>query len=509
MEVKAEVTTDKRFIQITDATELEMDQIRHSFKKRITNWRFNPLVKKKVWDGYISFIDRYNRIPVGLWSELKDTCNKYSFSLEVAGFSGIIDSDFEETDFRSWVAEFFSDHPKIKPRDYQIDACIPILKYRRSISEIATSAGKTLIIFMIFAYVISRKKANRLMIVVPNTNLILQTNEDFELYNNKKLKFVTQLIHGGTDKTKKDVELIIGTYQSLVKRDLHFFEGIDAVLVDEAHHTNASSIKKILVNCMDATYAVGLSGTMLQNGSTEALTIQAYLGPQVNNISASFLTENKYATPIQVKIVQMDYMDHDVREKLHSLREKKNSGDLDGSKLLEIEKRLMVENRPRFLYVCNFICKTTKNSLVLFHNVKDQYGRRIYDYIREHTTDKEVFYIDGSTPTDAREDYINKMEDGTNKIMVASFGTFSTGISINNIHNVFFVESYKSEKIVRQSIGRGMRLYDGKEKVNIIDFVDDYCVNSKNKNYLMKHGEDRIKIYKEQGFPYKLYKVSF
>jgi superfamily II DNA or RNA helicase len=509
MEVKAEVTQDKRFIQITDATELEMEQIRHSFKKRISNWRFHPLVKKRVWDGYISFIDRYNRIPVGLWNELKQTCSKYSFSLEVAGFEGVIDNDFDEADFRSWVAEFFSDHPKIKPRDYQIDACIPILKYRRSISEIATSAGKTLIMFMLFAYMIDRKKAQRLMIVVPNTNLILQTNEDFELYNNKKLEFVTQLIHGGTDKTKKDVELIIGTYQSLVKRELHFFEGIDAVLVDEAHHTNASSIKKILVNCMDATYAVGLSGTMLQNGSTEALTIQAYLGPQVNNISASFLTENKYATPIQVKVVQMDYMDHDVREKLESLREKKNSGDLDGAKLLEIEKRMVVENRPRFLYVCNFICKTTKNSLVLFQNVKDSYGRRIYDYIREHTSDKEVFYVDGSTPPDMREDYIKRMEDGTNKIMVASFGTFSTGISINNIHNVFFVESYKSEKIVRQSIGRGMRLYEGKEKVNIIDFVDDFSINSKNKNYLLKHGEDRMKIYKQQGFPYKIYKVSF
>jgi superfamily II DNA or RNA helicase len=347
------------------------------------------------------------------------------------------------------------------------------------------------------------------MIVVPNTNLIIQTNEDFELYNNNKMDFKTQLIHGGTDKTKKEVDLIIGTYQSLVKRELHFFEGIDAVLVDEAHHTNASSIKKILVNCMDATYAVGLSGTMLQNGSTEALTIQAYLGPLVNNISASFLTENKYATPIQVKIVQMDYIGQEIREKLESLREQKNSGEFDGAKLLDVEKRLVVENRPRFLYVANFICKTTKNSLVLFQNVKDSYGRRIYDYIRENTADKEVFYVDGSTPPDLREDYINRMEEGSNKILVASFGTFSTGISINNIHNVFFVESYKSEKIVRQSIGRGMRLCEGKEKVNIIDFVDDFTINSRNKNYLLKHGEDRMKIYKQQGFPYKLYKVTF
>lgn len=444
-----------------------------------------------------------------MWNELNQVCAKYHFKLEVDGFSRVIDEDFDEADFRSWVDEFFSDHPKIKPRDYQIEACIPILKYRRSISEIATSAGKTLIMFILFGYLIDRGKAQRMLIIVPNTNLIIQTNEDFELYNAGKLKFMTQLIHGGTDKTKKDVQLVIGTYQSLVKREPFFFEGVDAVCVDEAHHTNASSIKKILVNCMDSKYALGLSGTMLQNGSTEALTIQAYLGPQVNNISASFLTENNYATPIQVKVVQMDYASMEIREKLESLRDQKNSGEFDGAKLLEIEKRLVVENRPRFLYVCNFICKTTKNSLVLFQNVKDQYGKRIYDYIRENTVDKEVFYVDGGTSPDQRDEYINRMEEGSNKILVASFGTFSTGISINNIHNVFFVESYKSEKIVRQSIGRGMRLKEGKEKVNIIDFVDDFSVDPRNKNYLMKHGEERMKIYKQQGFPYRVYKVSF
>lgn len=509
MEVKAEVTKDSRFIQITNATELEMDQIQHSFKKRISNWRFHPLVKRRVWDGYISFIDRYNRIPVGLWNELNQTCEKYNFKLEVDGFDRVVDNDFDEADFRSWVEEFFSDHPKIKPRDYQIEACIPILKYRRSISEIATSAGKTLIMFMLFGYMIDRGKGKRLLIIVPNTNLIIQTDEDFEVYNNGKLDYKKQLIHGGTDKTKKDVDLVIGTYQSLVKRDLEFFAGTDAVCVDEAHHTNASSIKKILVNCMDSKYAIGLSGTMLQNGSTEALTIQAYLGPLVNNISAAFLTENKYATPILVKVVQMNYIAEEIREKLESLREQKNTGEFDGSKLLDIEKRLVVENRPRFLYVCNFICKTTKNSLVLFQNVKDSYGRRIYDYVRENTADKEVFYVDGGTSPEQRDDYITRMEEGTNKILVASFGTFSTGISINNIHNVFFVESYKSEKIVRQSIGRGMRLYEGKERVNIIDFVDDFSINPRNKNYLLKHGEERIKIYKQQGFPYKLYKVEF
>jgi superfamily II DNA or RNA helicase len=201
----------------------------------------------------------------------------------------------------------------------------------------------------------------------------------------------------------------------------------------------------------------------------------------------------------------LNYLDFESREKLDALRKRKH--EIEGSKLLEIEKRLVVENRSRFLFVCDFIKKTTKNSLVLFQNVKDEYGRSIYNHLRE-TSQKEVFYVDGGTSIDLRDDYINKMEESDDRILIASFGTFSTGISINNIHNVFFVESYKSEKIVRQSIGRGMRLKEGKEIVNIIDFVDDFSLPRGSKNYLLKHGEERMKIYKQQGFPYKEYSIS-
>jgi superfamily II DNA or RNA helicase len=507
MEVKARITPDNRFLQLVEYSELELEQIRFSFKKRISNWRFHPLVKKRIWDGYISFIDKYQRIPVGLWNELNETCQKYGFKLDVEGMDRVIDYEFDEEDFRGWVDDFFSDHPKIKPRDYQINACIPILKYRRSISEIATSAGKTLIIFMLFAYMYDRKKSGKFLMIVPNTNLIMQTIEDFENYNNGKLRYLTQMLHGGTDKTKQNVDFCIGTYQTLVKREEGYFDDIDVVAVDEAHGTQASSIKKILVNCMNSRYAFGVSGTLMQNGSTEALTIQAYLGPLVNNISANFLTSNNYATPIFVKIVNMSYLESEAREKLEELRSRK--AEIDGGKLLDLEKRIVVENRSRFLFVCDFICKTTKNSLVLFQNVKDGYGRRIYDYIREKTQDKVVFYVDGSTSPDQREDYIARMEEGDDKILVASFGTFSTGISINNIHNVFFVESYKSEKIVRQSIGRGMRLKSGKDRVNIIDFVDDFSLTKMSKNYLLKHGEERARIYREQGFPHKKYTVKF
>jgi superfamily II DNA or RNA helicase len=496
------------FLQLIDFTNEELEQIRHSFNKRISNWRFHPLVKKGLWDGYISFIDKTNRLPVGLWSELTQLCEKYKFQIEFSGLDKIIDYEFDEEDFRTWVAEFFSDHPKLVPRVYQIDACIPIIKYRKSISEIATSAGKTLIIFMIFGYLYTKGLIEKFLMIVPNTNLVLQTIEDFEFYNQDKIDFVRQMIYGGSDRKVKNPNFIIGTYQSLIKLDTEFYESINSVCVDEAHHTQAKSIKDILSKCKNARYTFGLSGTLLQNGSTEALTIQAYLGPLVNNIPASFLIENKYATPVAIKVVKMQYLNDEMRMKLEDLRSRKE--EVDGTKMLEIEKRLVVENQARFKFVCDFIAKTTKNTLVLFQNVKDSYGRRIYDYLRESTTDKNVYYVDGGTSINLRDDYIENMKVGENKILVASFNTFSTGISINNIYNIFFVESYKSEKIIRQSIGRGLRLFEGKEKVNIIDFVDDFSTGEKwkNKNYLIRHSDERIKVYQEQGFPYKIYNVN-
>ena len=99
------------------------------------------------------------------------------------------------------------------------------------------------------------------------------------------------------------------------------------------------------------------------------------------------------------------------------------------------------------------------------------------------------------------------MEEGINKVMVASFGTMSTGISVKNIHNIFLIESYKSEVLIKQSLGRGMRLFDGKEKVNIIDFVDDFSFGGKD-NYLLKHSKERIEIYKKEQFEYKIYEIK-
>lgn len=509
--MKAKVTEDKKFLHIYKYSEQEIRQIRFSFKRRIESWRWHPLVKKKIWDGFITYIDRYNRIPIGLWNELNNVCKKFDILLDIEGLEKIIDYDITLEEFENWLWDFFKDHPiygkgkKKEIRDYQVKSAYNILKFRRSASEIATSAGKTLIIFIIFAYLIKNKKANRLMIVVPNTSLIIQTMEDFEEYNNKKLNFTIQPIHGGTDKRKTEAECIIGTFQSLTKRNEEWFTGIDAVCIDEAHYTNAKSVKDIIAKCNDAFYTFGLSGTLKKKeDSADHYTLQSYLGPFVNDISANFLISKDFASKVAVKVIRMKYLEPEIKQKLRQLRERKH--EFEGAELLNIEKKVVIENRIRFNYVCQFMARSTKNSLALFSDVKYGYGRKIYDWLRNNTN-KQVYYIDGGTDIKLRESYFERMENDKNVLLISSFGTLSTGISIDNIFNIFLLESYKSDKIVRQTIGRGMRLHKEKDRVTIYDFVDDFTYYDE--NYLLKHGKERLKTYKTQKFPFKIYTITF
>ena len=434
---------------------------------------------------------------------------KYSIQIHIDGLDKIILDNPTLEEFTEWAMEFFADgvggDPDKPLRPYQIETAWKIIRYRYSISEVATSAGKTLICFLILAYLKHRGWVKKFLMIVPTTNLVFQGNDDFEEYGLNKIKGSKIQQIGGGSKLKEDRDIIIGTFQSLVKKEKEFFDGVDAVFVDECHHTNSNSIKKIVSHCMSARWRFGLTGTLTKKGTADYLTIQQFLGPLVVEIPPSFLFENNYATPVNIKIVVMDWLEDEYKEKLSDL--KLNDNNVEGNNVYNIERKLVIESRKRLNYIVDFISKTSKNSLVLFQSVKEEYGKQIYNLIREKNSDKEVFYVDGDTSEALREEYKKRMASGGNKILVATYGTFSTGISINNLHNIFLVESYKSEVLIKQSLGRGMRKMKDKEKVNIIDFVDNFSTR-RYKSYLMKHSEVRIEIYRKERFEYKIYNVK-
>ncbi len=510
--LRFQVSEDQQWMILVEALdEVEKKQIDISLTQKIHNFYFHPLVKKKIWDGSICFIEKKGgmwKIPIGLWREVLEIGEKYQIEISIKGLEDLILNEISLDDFTQWVDEFFKDgiggDINKKPRDYQIETAWKIIRYRYSVSEVATSSGKTLISFMIFAYLKSKGMIRKFLMIVPNTNLVFQGSDDFVDYGLDRLGVRIQQIGGGS-KIREGCDLIIGTFQSLVKQESDFYDGIDAVFVDEAHHTNSMSIKKIVAHCMGSKWRFGLTGTLTKKGTADYLTIQQFLGPLVVEIPPSFLFDNNYATPVSIRVIIMDWLEPEYKDKLAEL--KTNSNNIEGNEIYNIERKLVVESKKRLNYIVDFISKGSKNSLVLFQSVKDEYGKQIWNHLREKNGDKEVFYVDGDTSENLREEYKSRMSAGENKVLVATYGTFSTGISINNIHNIFLVESYKSEILIKQSLGRGMRKMEGKEKVNVIDFVDDFSTG-KYQNYLLKHSRERIEIYKRELFEYKIYNIK-
>lgn len=503
--IKFALTEDKKWLRMISYDDiLEFRQLQISFTKNVKNhW----LYKKKGWNGEIAFFYKDKFLPAGLWGELIRMGKEHHIELELQGIENLFYPITEE-EFNVWVGEFFKGSERL-PRDYQIDAAYKIIRYGLSTQELATNAGKTLIVYMVVAYMMSKGLAKKFLMVVPNTNLILQAVEDFQEYEqhrDNKVGIRTQMVYGGSEDRKKEgANFVIGTFQSLVKMDQEFLEQFDVVMVDEAHFTNCVSIKNILTKCTNAQWKFGLSGTLGDPKVADYFTIQQFLGPIVKKISPDFLFQNNYATPVDIRVIRMNYLPDEARKKLLDL--KIQMKETDPTHVYNLERKLVVRDRNRLNFICNFIAKASKNSLVLFQSVQDQYGMAIYNRLKEITSDKEIFYVDGDISTDLREEYKQRMKTGNNRILIASFKTFSTGISINNLHNIFFVESYKSEVIIKQSIGRMMRKHDEKEVAVVIDFVDDFSYKNK-LNYLMKHSEERIEIYKRENFQYKIYNVN-
>tara|TARA_Y100000385_G_scaffold77330_1_gene78453 strand:+ start:2763 stop:4280 length:1518 start_codon:yes stop_codon:yes gene_type:complete len=498
--MKFELTHEGNILSLVDATELEIDQLNESLRKRIDNWRWDPRVKKGWWDGYISYFKNDKYAPSGLWNEIVDIGKRFDMPVEIGGLENKFDKSISFDEFKKWSEKRFENSEK-KPRDYQIETAWKIIKYKSCLAELATSAGKSLIMFMVFAYLLESEKSDKILMIVPNVSLVVQASEDFYEYNSgyREMKLNIQQIFAG-QKLRENCNIVIGTYQSLVKKKKEYFDQFDTVCIDETHKAKSTSIKTILEKCK-APRKFGLSGTVPKEGTLDRLTLMAYTGPLITQIKAKFLQDQGHITPCNVKILEMNYASQEVREAFKGL----THSEEDRKRLLNLEQNFVIEDKMRLEFITDAIKSTKKNCLVLFFRV--DYGKEIHHNLRMKTDDRSVFYVDGGVSSDDRENYKSQMEEGEGKIMVASYGTFSTGINITNLHTVFLTESFKSDVIIRQSIGRGLRKHATKDMLTIVDFVDDFRLEGF-KNYLYKHSEKRREIYKEEEFPYKVKKVD-
>jgi superfamily II DNA or RNA helicase len=508
--VTATLTNDNKWICLTSQNDREICAIRDFFTKKIPNWfiirQKNPHINIEE-----CFVNGYNMIPVGLWVELIRAAKKFGLDINfVDNFNERITDNSITTDSINDYISHLYEKSTMKPKDYQTDAVCKVLRYKKCCIEVSTSGGKTFISYMIFRYMIDVLGIKHILFVTPKTNLTTQSADKWLSYdeaNGIETTWTHAEIHASAKKKKVyDDTIVFGNYQSLCKKNQDFFNMFDAIIIDECHHSTAKSIINITKRCANAQYKLGMTGTFPKDDTHESYVLQSYLGPVVYRLSSSDLIyRENFATPVYVTSIELKYLPESQLKKLYNVRLNKPSNDSSaGGKIYNAEKELARADETRFNFICDMISKTTKNTLVIFSDIKTGYGSKVYNRIKD-TTRKHVYYIDGCTPVNARETIISEMESDTdgNTILVASMGCFSEGIDIGNLWNIFLIETTKSDTMIAQLLGRGMRRFKGKDKTIMIDFVDDYRYGDGrySENYLYRHGKERVSIYKKRGFP--------
>ena len=373
---------------------------------------------------------------------------------------------------------------KITPRDYQIEAFRHAVSKNRAVFLSPTASGKSLII-----YLITRYYNEKTLIVVPTTSLVSQLATDFAEYGFDSGSKVHS-IYAGQDK-QTDKPITISTWQSIFKMHRTWFDQFKLVIGDEAHQFKAKSLTSIMEKLYECPYRFGFTGT-LDGSLTNETTLEGLFGPVEKVTTTSKLMEQGHVAELKIKNLILQYKP-EIR---------KQCKDYD----YQTEIDFLVRYEPRNRFITNLASSLKGNSLVLYQFV-DKHGKVLYDMISKKNTDRKIFYIHGGVDAEDREEVRAIVEKENDAIIVASYGTFSTGINIRNLHNVVFASPTKSRIRTLQSIGRGLRISDSKFNVTIYDIADDLKYKT-HTNFTLQHLLERLEIYNSENFNYKIYNME-
>lgn len=492
----------------------------------------------------------------GLWMEVWNWLKSKGVPCEVPA----IDDEFKYTPFKLTLDEF-TDYVKgwglnLDPRPYQIKAAWLILKYRLSLSELATRAGKTLIMYMVSRTAKELLGASKILMIVPSIHLVKQGVKDLQDY---KEYFNAEQIWGGGEEVSM-ADLTIGTFQSLVRRadpkyktyNPTFFDAYDIVCVDEAHKSPCKSIKTILA--LDAFKKLkirfGFTGTLPKQNTIEWLACQAILGPKIQEISSRELIDEGYlADPIitQCRLMYDPRTLRDITIKaaeylLSSYKKGPDGGKVlrpmaqreftmihekvlptaltESKKLLEPEeyeqyligminksaKTLVLEqtiaqfSAERVEYMDRLISNLNKNIIIFAHNT--EYIKYLEEHFKAQFPDKIVYKIIGSTTLKKRQKILDEMLEHDNCILVGGFGVVGTGLTMKNVDYGIFAQSFKSDVITRQSLGRLMLRTPDKSEFYLYDIIDEFPTRK-----LHAQALEKVKTYKSEGHRHDIVKI--
>ena len=476
----------KNEVYVTVTAEPHINQeLSDLFTFDVPGAKFMPQYRSKYWDGKIRlYSPATGEIYGGLVDKIVNWARKSEYSLEFEN-NQFYGAPFEENEIisREGVKDYMTRISKYKPRNYQIDAVYDALRYNRKLLISPTASGKSLMIYAVVRYYAEKRK--KILLVVPTTSLVEQMFKDFQDYGWNAENYCHR-IYAGKEKTN-EYPVTITKWQSIYKLKRHFFKDFEVVIGDEAHLFKSKSLVSIMTKMDAAKYRFGFTGT-LDGTQTHKWVLEGLFGPSYKVTQTKELIDKGHLAKLQIHILILKHKPQKFE-------------------VYEEELQHIITHSKRNNFIKNLVVDLKGNTLVLFSRV-ETHGQPLYELINNSIkNDRKVFYVHGGVDAEERERIREITETERNAIIVASYGTFSTGINIKNLHNVIFASPSKSRIRNLQSIGRVLRKGDSKTQAVLYDIADDITHLSR-RNYTLNHLIERIKIYNEEKFNYEIVQID-
>lgn len=491
---------DESFLQI-DCERHTQNELWEEFTFLADNYKYDPRFKSKQWDGKIHLFNiKYRTLYVGLLPEIKQF-------LEKNGYEVILDKSVtEQSDLDFSISEKIKKNFVNKDfhlRDYQEDLFEHSSKTDRSICISPTGSGKALSIYLLTLFYLLNKK-RKILIVVPRTSLILQLADEFKQYaegTKINIELYIHKIYSGQDKDS-DKPIYISTWQSISDMPDEWYKEFEVCISDEAHTCKAKSLRSIMDRCVNAKYRHGFTGTLTNNDEqANLMVLKGLFGMPKQKVKTKELIDKKVLADVQINALRFKYYDQKDHDYIFGLFENNTT-----TEAFKKEQEYIIENELRNNFICNLAFSMKKNTMIFFQFV-DKHGKVLYDKMKAVAKEynKEVYFIHGKIKVEERERIRKLVETQDNIILITSFGTTSTGVNFKNVHNAIFASSFKSSIIIRQTIGRGLRVHENKDVFTVYDIGDDFSRGGNRKNFLFRHFVERLKIYKKENLRFKVY----
>lgn len=454
------------------------------FTFEVPGAKFMPTYKNKYWDGKIRLFNIQNgQIYVGLLDKIIQFCkdHEYTYEFKESKYYGL-PFEVNPTISKEGVKDYVTSISKYKPRDYQVDGIYDALKYNRKLLISPTASGKSLMIYGIVRYFVERNQNT--LIVVPTTSLVEQMYKDFADYGWDVGSYCHKIYAGKERET--DSQVIITTWQSIYKLPRKYFERFSVVVGDEAHQFKSKSLISIMTKLGNAKYRYGFTGT-LDGTQTHKWVLEGLFGPSYKIIKTDELMKKGHVATLDINVLLLKHPPNKFET-------------------FEDEIQYIITHNRRNNFIRNLALDLKGNTLILFARVEG-HGEPLFNLINTNSIiDRHVFFVHGGVATEDRERVREITESENNAIIVASYGTFSTGINIKNLHNIIFASPSKSRIRNLQSIGRVLRKGSNKSKATLYDIADDISYKSR-RNYTLNHLIERIKVYNEENFNYDIVNI--